>query len=185
MDDTACFINKYAQQKESQHMKKLIFLILILSNEVHAVTILSEKSWITGSGTGHIEKIIGSQEKYSSGGDVAKAYTLVPDQIGYQGLQNKIGATHTFYAYNGGMFSYHKFIAKLCDHKKNCFNYEKIISIKWGEYYGETIYSSLSVSEDGIGRYPIYAESTVSGQPYAHDFKEGSLILQPFPYDRA
>jgi hypothetical protein len=51
------------------------------------------------------------------------------------------------------------------------FNYEKVISLNWGEYYGETIYSSLIVSDDNIGAYPIYAESTVSGKPYSHDSK--------------
>ena len=131
----------------------------------------------------NIEKIQTFQEKHSSGVDMTKAGVIVPNQIGYQGLENKIGATHTFYAYNGGMFSYHTFVAKLCDHKNNCFNYEKDISLNWGEYYGETISSSLTVSESNIGRYPIYAESTVTDQPSSHDFKEGSLLLKPFPYD--
>ena len=82
------------------------------------------------------------------------------------------------------MFSYHKFIAKLCDYKNNCVNYEKVISLKWGEHYGETIYSSLPTYGDDVGRYPLYAESTADGQPYSHDYKVGSLIMKPFPYDK-
>jgi len=75
--------------------------------------------------------------------------------------------------------------------KESCVTLKKIASIMSAKlwlmivvFFGEQIIAHLTTSGNNIGRYPIYAESSVTGVGYG-DFsvKEGNLILIPFPYD--
>lgn len=159
---------------------KRILLLMLFAYQAYSTPIVSERVWVSGAGIGHFEKLVNTIEP----GEVSKADTYLYDQKGYQGLENHIGATHVFYAYNGtGIIAYHTFTAKLCDSKNNCFHYEKKIMLDWGQYYGETIYSSLATFGDAVGRYPIYADTNVMDYPTASSHKEASLLLSPFPYD--
>lgn len=162
-------------------MKKLLFYMMITS-QVNAMTVLSEKVWLTGpSPIGESKRII-SNISYSS--DVAKATTRLPDHFGYQGIAAVVSATHSFYAYNGdGGPGIHTFFGKLCDIRNNCVNYERRIQLNWKEWYGESIVNSLTIFSDYIGREPLYGQTIIDGIPSSKDYKEGSLFLKPFPYD--
>ncbi|CEK10138.1 hypothetical protein [Legionella hackeliae] len=162
-------------------MKKLLFCMMIAS-QVHAMTVLSERVWLTGPSPKGKSSIVSTNLSFSA--DVAKATTKLLDQFGYQGMAVGATATHSFYTYNGdGGSGIHTLRAKFCDKRNNCVNYEKRIQLKWKEWYGETIINQLTIFSDYIGREPLYAYTAVDGIPSAKDYKEGSLFLKPFPYD--
>lgn len=165
-------------------MKKL-FLLILLTNHACAVSILSEKTWITGIGYGGVKKSLQQDNASNKIQDSVKATTWLLDQYGFQGLENTVGSTHVFYAYNGShpATNYYKFTAKLCDMHDNCVNYEKTFTLEYGQYYGETIYSSLTIFSDEIGAQPIYADTEIESYPSDKSHKQSMLILKPFPYD--
>lgn len=165
-------------------MNRLYVILFIISSQAQSAIVLSERTWCTG--IAHRCKI---EKSVVQGpvmfGDVSKAYTDLVTQHGYQGIPVQIGASHLFYVYNalGGVPYNYTFRTKLCDMNNNCVNYEKKIRLGWKEYYGETLYSSLEVFSDKIGREPIFADTEISGPQGAHDYKEASLLFDPFPYD--
>ena len=66
-------------------------LLLLLINEAHAVTILSERSWCSGGGAGHTEKVDYSPSLISS--DVANASVILGEQYGLKYFFNRHIAT--------------------------------------------------------------------------------------------
>ena len=61
---------------------------------------------------------------------------------------------------------------------------EKKIKLDWKQIYSQTVYSSLTVSSNNIGREPITASTEIIGYPYDKKNKKASLLLAPFPYDK-
>lgn len=164
-------------------MKKIILLIL-LSTQVKAFTVLNERTWCTGSlhcnGRVEIKQIYGS---YSP--EISKAGVILLNQQGFEGIEIHLGATHTFYLYNGAAAEVvHILKANLCDSFNKCFFYEKMIRLKNGEFYSETVYSSFSIYKEKIGVETIFADSKIELYPSDSMHTEAALVVSPFPYDR-
>ena len=169
-------------------MKKLVVLML-LASQAHSFTVLNERIWCSGVANcnGNIRIIErGSSKGLGSNGiETTRAGVILTDQKGIQGLEIGLGATHSFYLYNGGPSpSAHTLKAKLCDMKNKCFNYEKTIVVDWKESYSEVVYSRLLLFKDTIGAEPISAISHINGYPADYTKKEAMLLVEPFPYDQ-
>lgn len=164
-------------------MKKVFLLMLLASQAYSSATILNERIWCTGKAQCD-GNIITSEHNSQTSGDISKAQVILKDQVGYQGLEINLGATHTFYIYNASPAdTVHILKAKLCDMNNNCFNYEKTIKVRYRSQFGETIYSSLALYRDRIGAEPITAESEIDYYPSDMQQRKATLLVTPFPYD--
>lgn len=163
-------------------IKYLIFMFVFINS--YSYTIISERYYCSGIyQCGYTKQEGKFSESSKLSVDTTNSITYLFDQFGYQGLPISLGATHVFYAYNGLGSDKHIFKAKLCDMNNNCFNYEKEIRLKLGEYYAETIYSYLQILNDKFGAYNINASTRVEFYPVSESIKTAILAIKPFPYD--
>ncbi len=156
---------------------------MLLATQVKAFTVLNERTWCTG-----YAKCNGKVEvKQTSGAfipEISKSDVILRDQQGYEGIEIGLGATHIFYIYNGTPADViHILKANLCDMYNKCFYYEKTIRMGWKEVYSETVYSSVSLFRETIGKEPITAESEIEYSPTDRKQREAALLVAPFPYD--
>ena len=163
-------------------MKKIVFLML-LASQAYPFTVISERIWCSGT-TKCNGNVRANDSLGTNGIETTRAGVFLQNMKGYQGLEIGLGATHTFFIYNGDPVpAYHVLRATLCDMNNNCFNYEKTLSVGYRESYSETVYSQLSLFRNTIGAEPISAESKIEYSPVDRVFKEAMLLIEPFPYD--
>src|ERR1019366_6449104 len=107
-------------------MSKLLLIALsLMSCQLFAVTVISERFWCEGTEKCTIEH----RQSFTE-------ITVLLDQWGYQGMENRIGSTHSFYCHNtDGIPETHTIRAKLCEMRGNCANYEKEIRVDWKQVY--------------------------------------------------
>lgn len=161
-------------------MIKLFIGLSLMSFQLYAVTVLSEKTWCTGDincSSEHMRSSISS-------GFTTIASVFLLNQWGYQGMMTNIGSSHSFYIYNSDAVpQLHIIRAKLCDMRNNCANYEANIRVDWQQLYNDIVYLNLESTTGNLGREPIYAYTDILYSPESHASKEANLFLQPFPYD--